>query len=118
MTFSVLPDRKRLAHIQASANGIGLYCAPGGYVAAKVIINTFPLSADDSFYGRSTQHVIVNDADATVTETFQGHFHGTGMTKAARAAGVFTVTVTGKDADNTMVFCTNTTYWRASRSGP
>ena len=87
LTFSVLPDRKRLAHIQANANGIGMYCAPGGYVATKIIINTFPLNADGSFYGKSTQHIIVDNADATVNETFQGHFHGIGMSKAARAAG-------------------------------
>ena len=118
LTFSVLSDRKRLAHIQANANGIGLYCAPGGYVAPKIIINTFPLNADGSFNGKSTQHIIVDDANATVTETFQGHFHGIGMSKAARAAGVFTVTVTWKDANNTRFFCTNTTSWRATLSGP
>jgi hypothetical protein len=118
LTFSVLSDRKRLAHIQDNANGIGLDCAPGGYVAPQIIINTFPLNADDSFNGKSTQHIVVDQADATVTETFQGHFHGIGMTKAARAAGVITVTVTWKDANNTPFFCTNTTYWRAARSGP
>jgi hypothetical protein len=118
LTFSVLPNRKQLAHIQANANGIGMYCAPAGYVAAKIIINTFPLNADGSFHGESTQHIVVDQANATVTETFQGHFHGVGMTKAARAAGLFTVTATWKDANNTGFFCTNTTYWRASRSGP
>ena len=118
LTFSVLPDRKRLAHVQGNANGIGMYCAPGGYVAAKIIINTFPLNADGSFYGKSTQHITVDQANATVAETFQGHFHGIGLLKAARAAGLFTVTVTGKDANNTGIFCTNTTYWRAGRSGP
>ena len=109
--------KKRL-HIQANANGINLNCAPSGYVAAKIIINTFPLNADDSFNGKSTQHVIVDNANATVTETFQGHFHGVGMTKAERAAGAFTVTATWKDANNTPFFCTNTTYWRATLSGP
>jgi hypothetical protein len=118
LTFSVLSDRKRLAHIQDNANGIGLYCAPGGYVAPQIIINTFPLNADGSFNGKSTQHIVVDQADATVTETFQGHFHGMGMTKAARAAGVFTVTVTWKDANDTLFFCTNTTPWRATLSGP
>ncbi len=118
LTFSLLSDRKRLAHVQANANGIGMYCAPGDYVAAKIIINTFPLNADGSFYGKSTQHIIVDDANATVTETFQGHFHGIGMSKAARAAGLFTVTATWQDANNTLFFCTNTTYWRATRSGP
>jgi hypothetical protein len=118
LTFSVLSDRKQLAHVQANANGISLYCAPGGYVAAKVIINTFPLNADSSFYGKSTQHIIVDNANATVNETFQGHFHGIGMTKAARAAGAFTATVTWTDANNTRFFCTNTTYWRATLSGP
>ena len=118
LTFSVLPDRKRLAHIQANASGIGLDCAPGGGVAPKIIINTFPLNADGSFYGKSTQHIIVDNANATVNETFQGHFHGFGITKTARAAGLFTVIVTWKDAGNTGFFCTNTTYWRAALSGP
>jgi len=118
LTFSVLSDHKRLAHIQDNANGIGLYCAPGGYVAPQIIINTFPLNADGSFNGKSIQHIIVDNADATVNETFQGHFHGIGMTKATRAAGVFTVTVTWKDANNTLFFCTNTTPWRATLSGP
>jgi hypothetical protein len=118
LTFSVLSDHKRLAHIQDNANGIGLNCAPGGNVAPQIIINTFPLNADGSFNGKSTQHIIVDNADATVNETFQGHFHGIGMTKAARAAGLFTVTVTWKDANNTLFFCTNTTPWRATLSGP
>jgi len=117
LTFSVLSDRKQLAHVQANANGISLSCAPSGYVAPKIIINTFPLNADDSFYGKSTQHIVVDNTNATVTETFQGHFHGIGMSRAARAAGLFTATVTWKDANNTMFFCTNTTYWRAALSG-
>jgi hypothetical protein len=118
LTFSVLSDHKQLAHVQANANGIGVDCAPGGYVPAKIIINTFPLNADGSFNGKSTQHIIVGNANATVNETFQGHFHGIGMSKAARAAGVFTVTVTWTDANNTQFFCTNTTHWRATLSGP
>ena len=120
LNFSVLPDRKRLAHININDNvhGIGMYCAPGDYVAPKIIINTFPLNADGSFYGKSTQHIIVDNANATVNETFQGHFHGIGPLKAARAAGVFTVAVTWKDANNTRFFCTDTTYWRATLSGP
>ena len=118
----MLSDRKRLAHININenVNGIGMYCAPGGYVAPKLIINTFPLNADGSFYGKSTQHILVDNvnATATVNETFQGHFHGTGPLKAARAAGVFTVTVAWQDANNTRFFCTNTTPWRATRIGP
>lgn len=118
LTFWVLSDRKRLAHVQANTRDIGLSCAPGGYVAAKIIINTFPLNADGSFNAKSTQHIIVDHANATVTETFQGHFHGIDMSKAPRAAGVFTVTVTWKDANNTRFFCRNTTSWRATLSGP
>jgi hypothetical protein len=118
LTFSVLPDRKRLAHIQSNANGIGLYCAPGGYVDPQIIINTFSIKADGSFNGTSTQHIIVDQGDATVSESFQGHFHGVDIFQAARAAGFFTVTATWKDADNTLFFCTNTTYWRATLSGP
>jgi hypothetical protein len=121
LNFSVLSDRKRLAHIDINDNvsGIGMYCAPGGgYVAPKLIINTFPLNADGSFYGKSTQHIVVDNANATVNETFQGHFHGIGPLKGARAAGAFTVTVTWQDADNTRFFCTNTTSWRATLGGP
>ena len=118
LTFSVLSDRKRLAHIQSNANGIGVYCARGGSVAPQVIINTFSLNADGSFDGTSTQHIVVDHANATVSELFQGHFHGIGLSKAERAAGAFTVTVTWKDANNTQFFCTNTTYWRATLNGP
>ena len=118
LTFSLLPDRKRLAHIQSNANGIGVSCAPGGSVAPQVIINTFSLSADGSFTGTSTQHILVGHANATVSELFQGHFHGIDMSKAARAAGMFSVTVTWKDANNTQFFCKNTMYWRATLSGP
>jgi hypothetical protein len=118
LTFSVLSDRKRLAHIQSNANGIGLSCAPDGYVAPQIIINTFSIKADGSFNGTSTQHIIVDQSDATVSESFQGHFHGVDIFQAARAAGFFTVTVTWKDANNTLFFCTNTTYWRAMLSGP
>jgi hypothetical protein len=118
LTFSVLSNHKELAHIQSNANGIGLHCAPGGYVAPQIIINTFPLKANGSFKGTSTQHIIVNQRDATVTETFQGHFHGVGLFEEARAAGVFIVTVTWKGPNHTPFFCTNTTYWRATLSGP
>ena len=119
LSFSVLPDRRRLAHIQADpANGIGLQCAPGGYVAPKIIINTFALLADVSFKGKSTQHIVVDHANATVYETFEGHFHGMDMSMTARAAGVFTVTVKWKDSNNTRYFCTSKTYWRATLSGP
>jgi hypothetical protein len=118
LTFSVLSDRKQLAHIQSNANGIGLSCAPGGHVAPQIIINTFPLKGNGSFKGTSTQHIIVGQGDATVTETFQGHFHGVGIFEEARAAGVFIVTVTWKGRNKTPFFCTNTTYWRAKLSGP
>jgi len=117
LTFSVLSDRKRLAHIQSNANGIDVYCAPGGSVAPQVIINTFSLNADGSFEGTSTQHIVVDHANATASELFQGHFHGIGLSKAARAAGVFSVTVTW-NANNTQFFCKNTTSWRATLSGP
>ena len=117
LTFTVLSDRKQLAHIQSNANGISLYCAPSGSVAPQIIINTFPLRAS-SFKGTSTQHINVDNADATVTETFQGHFHGIGLSNAARAAGIFTATATWTDTNNTPYFCTNTTYWRATLSGP
>jgi hypothetical protein len=118
LTFSVLSNRKQLAHIQSNANGIGLYCAPGGYVAPQIIINTFPFKANGSFKGTTAQHIIVDNANATVSETFQGHFHGVGISEAARAAGVLIVTVTWKGANNTPFFCTNTTFWRATLSGP
>lgn len=118
LTFSVLSDRKQLAHIQSNANGIGLSCAPAGHVAPQIIINTFPLKGNGSFKGTSTQHIIVGQSDATVTETFQGHFHGVGIYEEARAAGVFIVTATWRGPKNSPFFCTNTTYWRAKLSEP
>jgi len=115
LSFFVKP--KQLGHI--TTNAIRMFCTPhGDYFDETFFINAIPLKSDGSFSGKASLPANVPGfgVTGTLTDTFQGHFHGVGISKVARAAGVLNETLTFK-ADNTPYWCTETIYWVATLGG-
>jgi hypothetical protein len=115
LTFFVSSNRKALGHIVE--NSVPLSCTPQNGIYQNLDINAIPLGSNGSFTEKGTQHPTLYGAIGTLTYTFQGHFHGLAPTsKVARAAGVFTETVTFK-YNGVPFWCTNTVYWLATLGG-
>lgn len=111
-SFFVSTNRKHIGPI--ADDYVYLYCAPGGPTVVQFYLQTTPLKSDGSFSAKGKQQLhLRGGVIGTVNFTFRGHFHGVvGPSKAARAAGVLTETLT-----YTGEWCMATVPWVATLGG-
>jgi hypothetical protein len=113
VTFYVSSNRKSLQDISIPA--VDLTCAPGAATFTESLgLSAVALRSDGSFSATDTQAGVVAGHPATFTDTWEGNFHGVDASGAARAAGIFSETVTY--TDSTPRHCTsNDQSWTAAR---
>jgi hypothetical protein len=96
VTFSVSSGTTKLEDVSIPV--VDLTCAPGGATfTERLVMPTVALAPRRSFLTTITRAGTVSGHPATITSTFEGNFHGVNAAGAARAAGMFSETVTYTD---------------------
>ena len=91
-------------------------CAGGGAYSTPISILRATINGDRSFTGKTSQSGVVNGANATITFSVTGYFHGPDSAGAATAAGVYREDIVFTDTPGRT--CTsNDLPWTAARTG-
>lgn len=113
-SFYVSTDGKKLEDVSGTPS---LRCTPGGQLSEPFFyIPEITIQPDGSFAATRTEPGVVQGAEATVTFTFSGHFHGPGSDGRGRAAGSLREEVVYTNGAK-YVCTSNALPWSAVRDG-
>jgi len=115
VTFVVPAGAGSVLNFSVPVGGARVECAGGGSYDTPFSVATATVRPDRSFTATVSQNSVVNRANAKVTYSITGYFHGPNTAGATTAAGVYREDIVFTDTPNR--HCTsNSQPWTAART--